>query len=919
MLLALSIVAGSVSAGVTSYAAENENLMDFFEEDAPGEDASEEDVEDKESSDDVASAENSSEEYDVDDIASEESSEETAEEPSDEVSEEATEDSSEEQIIIEEASEELLIEEASAVASEGISEGNSEELSDDQILDVEDALLNVNGSTNYYYLTEVDGAMQGAPVYFKYKNAKKPSAGSFYYSDADCTKKLTSTWLYTTKTCDESYKYFYVNKKGNFAKGITKVDGTTYYFDKETGRLTKTTGAQKVGSNYYYFLNGVMVTEKGFVYKNNYRYIYYVTGSSGVLATGYRTIKTERYPEGKKYHFEKDATMSVISFSVNGKTYITNQYNYDDPSNPGPEDLFVLSAADVKRLQKVSNGGIDPKIRVNDDGSLYNGWIAIDGIKYYYFEGEPLNPRNALMMYSGATIYYIFKQDTFVANIGGKNYWFNQDGTLNSGWMRYTFDTGILLIKGNQASCTSAKDCYMYFSPSDKAAVKGFKKVFVPKLNARGEFDLDKEGKVVLTDEENTLLFADGKFGGLEPGTLVRDCKYMYKGKLYTLDSVGAVYKITPGPVEQDGGIVYKKADGSLGTGRIDGFYYDPATSFRLSDVVRKSGKKWYYYGKDAQQATSLKVKLDNGKTAEAVFNKDGSIKYFADAAGEKVTDATFTLGSALYFIGNKSLPATGLVTHTFAGTEKAITVVVDNDGRCTYNQAQTASNDYMLKIGKKIYVVSGGRIADDTEKAYKVSDFSKLSSADKKVMEKYQSFACSMATSSTAIDYKNYKLPVYVDSDGHVCAKTIVKDGKTLHINKYGVAFEDLGYFRKQGGSWYFLGAEQAGSAYIDGTLADLKTFNSQSINVNLTWDDKMKMGKFVDASTGKAVSGMLSIDSITINGKTVEAEMDIYVKNGVMSTASKTVSYNGNKITLYFDKDTGLLDYIPILNMME
>lgn len=47
MLLALSIVAGSVSVGVTSYAAENENLMDFFEEDAPGEDASEEDVEDK--------------------------------------------------------------------------------------------------------------------------------------------------------------------------------------------------------------------------------------------------------------------------------------------------------------------------------------------------------------------------------------------------------------------------------------------------------------------------------------------------------------------------------------------------------------------------------------------------------------------------------------------------------------------------------------------------------------------------------------------------------------------------------------------------------------------------------------------------------------------------------------------------------
>ena len=896
MLLALSLVVGSVSTGVTSYAAENEDLIDICEEYESEEDASGEEASDEGISDEIVSEEATAEDSGEDDIASEAASEELSEE-----------------IILEEASEEAT-EEASTESSE-----EDQELLEEQVTEEDDASLRLNSTTYYYYLTEVDGTMQGAPVYSRYKNAKKPEAGSFFYSDEECTRKLTSTWLFSSKACTDSSRYYYLNKKGDFAKGITKVDGRTYYFDQESGRLSKTTGAEQIGSKYYFFQDGVMVTEKGFVHKNNYRNIYYVTGPSGVLATGYKNIKTERYPEGKKYHFEKDATMSVISFSVNGKTYITNQYNYDDPSKTGPEDLFVLSAADVKRLQQISNGGIDPKLRVNSDGSLYNGWITIEGTKYYYFEGEPLNPQNALMMYSGATIYYIFKQDTFVATIGGKNYWFNQDGSLNSGWLRYNFQTGILIINGNKATCTTAMDCYMYFSPSDKTAVTGFKKVLVPKLNGNGEFELDKDGKVVLTDEEKTLLFADGKFGSLEPGTLVRNCKYMYKGKLYVLDDVGAVYKINPGPVEQDGGIVYKNADGSLGTGRIEGCYYDPSSYFRLSDVVRKSGQKWYYYGKYAQQSTELKVKLDNGETAEAVFNKDGSIKYFAGPSGEKVTNATFTLGSALYFIGSKSLPMTGLVTRTFAGAEKAITVVVDNDGRCSYNPSHPASNTYMLKIGKKMFVVNGGLIVDDPEKAYMISDFSKLPTADRKMMERYQSFAYAMAKSITSTAAKSYKLPVYVNSDGSVSAKTINKDGKTLHINKYGVALENISVFRKQGSSWYFSGAEQAGTAYMRASIADLKTFDTADIDINLTWDDNMKMGKFVNAKTGKPVSGMISIGDIVINGKTVKTDMVISLKNGVINTASKTVSYNGNKVTFKFDKETGLLDYGPILEMLE
>ena len=859
MMAAFFVAAGSMGFGFTSTAAEYDEFAEEFIEN----------------------------EFIESESIEEDFIEETNEETSEETNEEET--SAEDEIIVEEseeASEENSLEEISLDEDAFLTEDIVDE--EECILDSEDSIKVEASTSGLYYMLE-DGT--GAQAFVE---------NGFYYSDQSCKKKLKKVWLYGSKSCDDNNRAYYLGDNGKPVKGFKNVEGQKYLFDKETGRLSTASGTYKSGGKIYYLKRGAVVTDVGFYasvesstpFGGSY---YYIMNKSGVLATGYKVITTKEYPGGKKYHFDEKGHLSMVSFTVKGKTFITNQYDYDDMDDWGPEDFYVLSYAEIKELQKVSNGGINPEAEFNPDGSLYTGWKMRDGKRYYYYLGDPLR--------AGRGPASDYKEgDNFFVMIGEELYYMNSDGSVRPGWCRIKPATTVVTFEGGIT--IYYQEYYFYYDPETGKLAKGFTKAPVPKLDNSGNIALDANGDVVTTDEEDKLLFAPKYVGRFMPGALVRNSSVTLNGKKYILDGVGRVFK--GGPVAEDAGFRYKKANGDYATGRQGGSYYDPATGFRLNNVIRKSGNKWYYYDFDGKESTDLFWLLtDNGLRAYVVFNKDNSIKCFTDQDGNIISDRAVVIGGAqYYFLGKKGLPQTGVVSFTFSGEDTPVSIYVGSDGKCDYRPKNGTPGVSMVKLGKKIYVLCGGMVVTDDSKPYAVEDYSNLPAADKKAMDKYYFYYND--------EKKGLTVPVYVNADGSVSARTITVDGKTLHINKYGICLNDFSLIRKSGKNWYYNNATSAGSTEVSVVVTDLKTLKETTKTAVITWDDSMKIGKILDAETGKGITGMCTISDST------EVSYIYYFSNGVPATGAKTTKLAGRSLKFTFDAETGLLDMASLYQQL-
>lgn len=882
MMAALFVAAGSMGFGFTSTAAEyavseeENSAYEVFEDESTQSESIEEDFSEEtddaidETCEDETNCENTNE---TDDNNTNEEEPSAEAEITVEESEEAAEDSS---------LEEITLDDDTILTEDNVPE--EEEIT----FDSGDKVTVEAGASGYYYRLE-DGT--GARAFVE---------NGFYYSDQSCKNKLKKVWLYSSKSCDDNNRAYYIGKNGKSVKGFKSVDGQKYLFDKETGRLSTGSGTYKSGGKLYYLNRGMVVTDVGFYtsvkssspFGESY---YYIMNRSGVLATGYKVITTKEYPGGKKYHFDEKGHLSMVSFTVKGKTFITNQYDYDDMDDWGPEDFYVLSYAEIKELQKVSNGGIDPDVEFNPDGSLYTGWKMRDGKRYYYYKGDPVE--------AGRWPARDYKEgDNYFVKIGEELYYMNSDGSVRPGWCRIEPGTTVLTFEGGITMYY--QEYYFYYDPKTGKLAKGFAKAPVPKLDSSGNIALDANGDVVTTDEEDKLLFAPKYVGRFMPGALVRNSSVNLSGKKYVLDGVGRVFK--GGPVAEDAGYRYKKANGRYATGRQDGSYYDPATGLRLDNVIRKSGNKWYYYGSEGKESTDLTwLPTDNGHRAYVVFNKDNSIKCFTDEDGNIMSDRAVVIGgSHYYFLGKKGLPQTGTVKFTLNGGDTPVSIYVGNDGKCDYRPGNGTPGVSMVKLGKKIYVLRGGMVVTDDSKPYAVEDYSNLPAADKKAMDRYYYYYNQQT--------KGLTVPVYVNADGSVSARTITEDGKTLYINKYGICLNDFSLIRKSGKNWYYNNGAYAGSTEVSVTVTDLKTLKDTTKTAVLTWDDNMKLGKILDAGTGKGITGMCTISD------SAEIGYIYYFSNGVPVTGTKTARIAGHSLNLSFDAETGLLDMAALYQQM-
>lgn len=214
--------------------------------------------------------------------------------------------------------------------------------------------------------------------------------------------------------------YYYKNNKK--LKGFQKIDGKTYYFDKQGVMLT---GFQKINNKTYYFnKNGQMLTGLRKISKK-----YYYFNKSGVMKTGFQTIKSN------KYYFNSKGVMQTGFKTIKKKTYY---FNSSGVMQTGLKKIdkkyyyFNKSGVMKTGFQTVSK----KKYYFNSQGVMVTGQKKINK-KYYYFNKSGVM-QTGFVELNGVTYYfdsktgakYMPKKDGTVKKISSTYAVFNKDGSL---------------------------------------------------------------------------------------------------------------------------------------------------------------------------------------------------------------------------------------------------------------------------------------------------------------------------------------------------------------------------------------------------------------------------------------------------------------------------------------------------------
>ncbi len=204
--------------------------------------------------------------------------------------------------------------------------------------------------------------------------------GKEYYFDWSSYKLRHDGWIYFWK--DDNYRFADL-KTGELLRGVHKIDGDTYFFDKNGLRDR---GLIEVnGKEYYYDWSTYKLRKDGWIWfwrEDGYRF---ADQNTGELLRGYQTI------DGKEYYFDEkgissgkdisDSTEFVVEDGVarlrRGRNYVKNSWcSHKD-------EYYYLD----------SNGY-----------ALHHGPAVIDGQKYFFYKDGTL--ARGLVTYNGKQYYY---------------------------------------------------------------------------------------------------------------------------------------------------------------------------------------------------------------------------------------------------------------------------------------------------------------------------------------------------------------------------------------------------------------------------------------------------------------------------------------------------------------------------------
>ena len=526
---------------------------------------------------------------------------------------------------------------------------------------------------NWYYLDSEGHKLTGPQtidsfsLYFhdngiQAKGEKITIDGKDYYYDKDNGRKVTDTsievdgktyladadGILTEKTqlptqvvtgghfqSDNQKDWYYYTANGEKLTGWQNVDGVILYFDKD-GRQAKDKIVQIDGKTYYFDKNnGRMVKNQwtsvnvGGINPASQDYRSYYLGNDGAAVTGWQDI------DGKHLYFTETGLYAHNGiYSINGKNYLF------DPKGQLVKDAY----GDV--IEPGARVRLTYTYRTNADGEVLTGKQIIDGKEYIF--GSTGQVVDGVVRYDGKL--YLVKDSKIEKNYFGAFFSKNEilGGTSFSGI--YGTDNNGVLLEGIQRGSDGQLH---YFQPK------------VESINKPTWKEIDGK-RYRLTKSYQTERYAD-----MYTAIILADTTLKVDDKTYTIDNEGVVTEFTAKNqfVRDDNwNWYYYDADGKLLTGRqtIDGvqLYFDANGKQAKGTLIDIDGDT-YYFDKDSGAMWTNRSLTLNGMTYEIddqghvtsslrntfVQDKDGDWTYLKDK-GQVATGWQTIDGVQLYFDG---------------------------------------------------------------------------------------------------------------------------------------------------------------------------------------------------------------------------------------------------------------------------
>ena len=422
---------------------------------------------------------------------------------------------------------------------------------------VTDTSIEVDGKT---YLADADGSLTE-----KTQLPTQVVTGGHFQSDNQ------KDWYYYTANGEKLTGWqnvdgviLYFNKDGRQAKDkIVQIDGKTYYFDKNNGRMVK---------NQWASINAGGIDPASKDYRS------YYLGDDGAAVTGGQDI------DGKHLYFTETGIYATNGiYSINGKNYLFEKGQlvkdaYGVVDKPGSKVRLTYT------------------YRTNADGEVLTGKQMIDGTEYVFAsDGHVVD---GVIGYDGKL--YLVKDSKIQKNYFGAFFSKNPIlGGINFTGIYGTDENGVLL-EGVQRGLDGQLH---YFQPEVKSVDKPTWK------------EIDGK-RYRLTKSYRTERYAD-----MYTAIILSDTTLKVDDKTYTIDNEGVVTEFTAKNqfVRDDfWNWYYYDKEGKLLTGRqtIDGvqLYFDKNGKQVKGSLVDIDGKT-YYFDKDSGAMWTNTTLEKDGKT----------------------------------------------------------------------------------------------------------------------------------------------------------------------------------------------------------------------------------------------------------------------------------------------------------------
>ena len=657
----------------------------------------------------------------------------------------------------------------------------------------------------------------------------------------------------------------YFDADGKQVKGDTRhVNGATYHFEKDSGRLTRNAFASDKNGNWYYlghdgkaltgsqvidniplyfYPNGVQAKDAFVVLDGNSYYFqkdtgqlvrdrfwsdddgnWYYSDKEGKLLTGEQTIDgfdMYFYPDGvqakgeivtigiEPYYFDKDSGHKVINtdITINGKTY-----------HAEANGLLIETEQKLPQRPLVSGGHFQEDSSGNwyyytATGEKLKGWQNVDGVTLY-FDKEGRQAKNGERIIDGSHYYF-----SHYSGAVKTNYW----------------HTWSIEIRRQEPF---AKTYYEYYG-SDGRRYYGWHRV--------GDqlYYFDHTGRV----ENGLTIFKGQNYLFDNHGKLVKDAFYIQSLRVF-VGTLNTSYRSN------------KFGQVLTGEHHINGDdYYFSNSGSPVTDIVEKGGKDYYYF-----EGKLLKNYLGPLlKRQELDYDAYYSGIVGTDKDGVLLTGvSTANNGKLYYFENNRNIPKMFTVTTPTWKTIDGKLYHLEPSINRTYKHG---GRSYTATVREEVDIIDHG-VRTKTDKIKRIigDDFSNLYYLDEN-NDFYIGHLLPENTDLTKIEetviqsdnkfYAFNRTSSLSETSPLTVSKTLVYNKKAYLIDDKGVATETKltnRFEHDDAWNWYYFDNE------------------------------------------GKAVTGLHSIDNVTL-----------YFDKEGKQAKGRLVEIDGQ--THYFDRDSGAM----------